>query len=990
MRKSENRNSILRNLTMVNNNFSPNYDALLQDNIEYLSSLIKNQKFIFNYNENINKEEQKQKVIELNDLHFETIQYILSKKKRTSDELLIIKEFLGSLKFFNTSLMNINKDKLLLSLSSCLKVEKKQKNTIIFRYGNKGNKLYIVIKGELSILIVKEIKIELNSLYYFMHLLLLKVLKEEELLKKTIMANNKIGLKIDEKNFEYNYEKLNNYFNYHLKNKIKKIYSANYRHERKSMKRNILKTHSSNIYKTFDLERRNTSFVILNNIDKDNSNLEINKNYDDIYYSELEIFNFELYELNKIINYFIELKEQSLYKKNYFDSINDYIQKTSIPSNITKKLSNMNKYQKKETYLIYQYFEIGKKKTGDIFGELALQHIDNKRTATIISKTDCILGYFLRDDYKSSLHDIEIKKRKKEVNFIMSFPIFDKMNWVIFESRFFNYFMRETLYKGNYILKQGHKCNKIYFIMNGLFELTTSLNYDIIKKFINSKLNKYQKFLNEFNFIDKQENIQNKSYIFKLSIIDNKDIIGLDDYFILNDISFVNVQCISNNAIVFSIEKNLLFNLNKRINHLKNNLKLMNEKRVEIMIKKLLDIMKIILNKPTNKYKKFNSSENDKKRRIKSALLNNNTLNHKKIKNVLFFSQRNNLNNQDENINVLEEINSPKSEISNIYKKSKDISFDKTNEKENYIKENILTQDINRNRNKNDKWNLNEYIQNIQKKFKHIKNQRIYLMNNDIFNSLDKKNEKVPINNKTNNKNIIFNKNKNVNSFNHKIKINEIINKNKNNKYVKNKKINEEINLSDQINNSNYIDFKKFYNSYRSPIKMRSKIFNSFKNLHNFSSSSFNSLNNRNSKTLSNNYKKENEIDINSYFYKIKKLDKNQKVLSPQKYLKILLGTRFKKHEENIGNKIISKKLLENEKNIEYSRKIKSCNSTSIPLTRYKNNRKLIKKIVLSVKKNKEKIDNNIKKVKSRESPIVDFLFYNTMISQYTKNKEEL
>ena len=78
-------------------------------------------------------------------------------------------------------------------------------------------------------------------------------------------------------------------------------------------------------------------------------------------------------------------------------------------------------------------------------------------------------------------------------------------------------------------------------------------------------MNKYQKFLNEFNFIDKQENIQNKSYIFKLSIIDNKDIIGLDDYFILNDISFVNVQCISNNAIVFSIEKNLLFNLKKRL-----------------------------------------------------------------------------------------------------------------------------------------------------------------------------------------------------------------------------------------------------------------------------------------------------------------------------------------------------------------------------------------------------------------------------------------
>ena len=261
--------------------------------------------------------------MELNDTNLNIIRYILDKKNRTQNELLIIKEFLSSLNLFNNQIQNINKDKLLLSLSSFLKMENMPKNSILFKFGNKGNKFYIVIKGELSVLILRETKVELNSVDYFIYLLLLRLLKEDELLKKTLLANNKIGLRMDEINFEYNYEKLVKFFNKYFKvnykrNKdIKKqrrkfhysivVPKSNLFNDLKGMKRrsatftsNVLPDNSeennnqSKIEKIQKVERTNDDeqyninkykkSIILNNI--------ILKKNDDVFYSELELYNF--------------------------------------------------------------------------------------------------------------------------------------------------------------------------------------------------------------------------------------------------------------------------------------------------------------------------------------------------------------------------------------------------------------------------------------------------------------------------------------------------------------------------------------------------------------------------------------------------------------------------------------------------------------------------------------------------------------------------
>ena len=170
----------------------------------------------------------------------------------------------------------------------------------------------------------------------------------------------------------------------------------------------------------------------------------------EINYSNADLPFFSLNDIKEIVHYYIYLKEKIDSKPKNI-SVRDYIKLTYLDSPFHKNLKN-EEITKKEELLLFKYFEITKKKAGDSFGELALQREDNKRTGTIITLTDCTLGILSRNDYNVYLGDIEVKKRKNDINFVMSFSIFDKMNKIVFENRFFNYFTRETFTQGKDIL----------------------------------------------------------------------------------------------------------------------------------------------------------------------------------------------------------------------------------------------------------------------------------------------------------------------------------------------------------------------------------------------------------------------------------------------------------------------------------------------------------------------------------------------------------
>ena len=90
-------------------------------------------------------------------------------------------------------------NQLLRKISICLKSEKYPLGKIVFRYGDKGSKFYIILKGSVRILIIKNNKIRLTFYEYILHLIRLYAIGEVNLMIKTVKVNKYI-YDINEKN----------------------------------------------------------------------------------------------------------------------------------------------------------------------------------------------------------------------------------------------------------------------------------------------------------------------------------------------------------------------------------------------------------------------------------------------------------------------------------------------------------------------------------------------------------------------------------------------------------------------------------------------------------------------------------------------------------------------------------------------------------------------------------------------------------------------
>ena len=591
------------------------------------------------------KKDSKKKIDFNNEIfNLDVINYILNKTKKAPDEILIIKVFLSSMNFLSSLKGSFNNDKLLYSLSNYLKMEKKSKDTLIFRFGNKGNKFYVLIRGEVSVLILKEIKAQISFKRYFLHLLLLKMLKEDELVKKCITANSKIKYHFDDRDFDIYYEKIVNFVNKYMMehlNKKKKLNEEdnndiNEANKQFFIKKNSIAGYNNNFHfnknnnigiknlssswknknnnrlnvkrktaKNFSLKNKLSSKFLTYHIEEHDEEDEEEEESDDkeINYSNADLPFFSLNDIKDIVHYYIYLKEKIDAKPKNI-SVRDYIKATYLDSPFHKTLKG-EEFAKKEELLLFKYFEITKKKAGDSFGELALQREDNKRTGTIITLTDCTLGILSRNDYNAYLGDIEVKKRKNDINFVMSFSIFDKMNKIVFENRFFNFFTKEPFPQGKDIIIQDHKINKVFFIMDGQFEIMTNLSLFNIYSLLHQKTNR------KLDIEKMKMKFPREDYNLRLYISYNKDILGLEDCCIENNISFVTARCISDKGCAFTIQKSILNEIRHKIPEIDKNINIIKMKREKVMVDRLANIYNRII-QSRNKHKKDKFNENDK------------------------------------------------------------------------------------------------------------------------------------------------------------------------------------------------------------------------------------------------------------------------------------------------------------------------------------------------------------------------------------------
>lgn len=126
---------------------------------------------------------------------FDLLLYSIRKQKKTKNDILFIAHYLTTFsKFFNHK-KNVNYDymEMLSNVAANLVYEKYQKNTIIFKFGDVGDKYYLILKGKVSVIIKREYTCQMCTYEYIKYLEFLLSLDEKELYE-VIVTSNKLTI----------------------------------------------------------------------------------------------------------------------------------------------------------------------------------------------------------------------------------------------------------------------------------------------------------------------------------------------------------------------------------------------------------------------------------------------------------------------------------------------------------------------------------------------------------------------------------------------------------------------------------------------------------------------------------------------------------------------------------------------------------------------------------------------------------------------------
>ena len=516
---------------------------------------------------------------------FDMICFILKKNNKKIIENEILKIYFLRIEKLVTLFkpLNLSLNYMMSKLVGHIKYEKKSKDNILFKEGDKGDKFYIILKGEVGILIQKEKSINCTFIEFIKSLIILYLFQEKSLVIKLIL-NNRESLKFDERCFltlmdtfkfyhffqEYiiirrQYKDINEFIN--IEKKIDNyIYKKNNFSIHDSLVILKLQNHViESLYKfycrmikeiqnNFDSELGNTETISKFKINLNNNPVNLTEfglyvkfyENDDKKYRTAEFFD-KIYSQNEISASYI-----------YSCDINNYIKRLCFE----KVIEQIQNDAKEHTNQIYDdnlnfkycnYIEINHLKDGNIFGELALINPSKKRTATIIIKEDCHLGVLNKEVYDLSIKSAQDKLRIKSVFYFLNGPIFNGVSNNYFLNNFFFRFKKRSYNTGEVLFHRGKPRTKAFFIIKGELQLRTKLTLKNITELI--------EYLNEGKFLDDgglskkycRDNLIFKKYYeevkipLKIYVLKDREISGLDDM-TKNNIYLFDCVCVSSES----------------------------------------------------------------------------------------------------------------------------------------------------------------------------------------------------------------------------------------------------------------------------------------------------------------------------------------------------------------------------------------------------------------------------------------------------------
>lgn len=542
-------------------------------------------------------------------------------KQRNNESLQHIISYLKSLPSF----MNIiSKEKnlkisenLIEQISVHLRHEFIPKNNLVCRYGEKGEKFYIILKGRVNFLIPKPSKCYLNLEEYIVYLMQLRKNNEFELINN-LLVQNRISYPIEDDDFDSYI--LREYERY-LKKTGRKIIKS---------KTKIIPNHLIS-----------NKLISLNNDNKEDympnikSIYNINKNVNKEYEKDKKVNNKKMFSLNtyKKMEDVVERINHPKYIFNEGPFTGENSPKHYMKSNNVADTQLESKGRKLVN--IYNYEEMSSFENGQTFGFIALQSKNSKRAATAIVVEDSNLGVLTKDEYSQFFEIMSNKEKKNLYELLKFYNLITTVSEYKFIKRYYHMFEYIKFHKNNTIMETTRKINELIVFNSGLFVVNIFMNIPELNelitklKLIRGKLLGLSRQKVEAQLDEKRENqdiIMRKNYIspddnktlikrynYTLSIISDHLIVGYPDTVDpVTNLPLFNCTCLSAESDGYVISNR--------------SIKLINEESVVIHNLKDFCLMKIDYN--LNRLQQF-------KKEIFSKSKKNNEISSPKKENIL-------------------------------------------------------------------------------------------------------------------------------------------------------------------------------------------------------------------------------------------------------------------------------------------------------------------------------------------------------------------
>ena len=575
------------------------------------------------------------------------IYYIFNKMQRSNTDNLILRQYLISYPEFLDTLKlrdQISDPKeLLLKISQNLRKEEMYQDRVVFYNGQYGKSFYLILEGEVSVLLPYEYKLKLTDKIVLKYMYYLYQLREYELIRLMFENNKHVFNDLDYRENTL-YTKLKGCVERGLPNNMdtEKISAYEYiqRYEYFS---SLEKRHLDEAAKK-DLKEKNDK-------KEQKENYKFRRSYFDVFLRDnLRKRTFIEKKLNAKCFENDEDDEEVRKNKNFF-------------------------YNEEAIFSIYKYFEVIKLAKGKCFGELALTKEGKKRNATIITTKNCIFGILQKEAYQAFIKDTMEKARKSNVELLLKCRLFKGCNSEKFESHLFSCFKLMKKKKGEYLFKQGDRRDFIYFFKKGEIQLELFHNVFYLETLMNNLGYADEKFnLKELTKAKSFDQFCKIKRQFKILILSD-EVIGLEDHTLPPDYMYYSLSGLcASYCEMFALDVKFLSKIMDEKIIRSNYASLVKERKLRLAERLLLLKTNVIMQqynffKANLKY--INDSEdNDTFNGEHKLKINKKIDNHELIKPKEIFNEKNNTKQQQQQ-NKISTIN--KKEISESEKKNETI-----------------------------------------------------------------------------------------------------------------------------------------------------------------------------------------------------------------------------------------------------------------------------------------------------------------------------